>query len=657
MKLSLKLSLLAIAGVFAGFLLSASSASAESGLSILERLNNRSNLLENIQDPLNGGCESESPESTISCNESPFSELLFNRITDGTKLYGHDGKGIIFTDTEQLVNGDPQLRTANRGDVINFSAEYEMERYYDDNEMMPITKIEIAIGYSEGIAHKQDFLAVKVGGQVIPASSYEAEDVSSEGAFGLSSFTLIIINWHDGSSFIYPEDSDIEIVYSATIEDDAPSEVFSRVAYAVHYNDGTSEKTDWSTEQDLMYPGAYQATAMLDGNIVIRQVDNAGEPVKGARFTIEGLAVKADGDGRYSYDENGDETMLTANESGIVIVTGVPFGSYTVTEIGAGGRSITKDISTGLTSIKTGRKTLSVPPVVSGARETDITEKILRLDDGKMIYPYEDFFELLGFGGGGSMILTYNESMGDYRIGETGISVKKVQGDYFLNDVGDAHDTQFVFDNSLGKYVATFRLSQSTYESYTDGEVVFDGERAIVDAELVDHLELSYDDSLGCYVGQYQEKPATLCEDEDGFILDITRSYDDISISTALSFSDNGSGQFLQRNSALTKYVIDNVTESEMTVTPYATIDYNNKMRRYYLDAYALFTPMKIGLTEREESILAVEFLFRDKTSNATPEDIPANPQTSDTVLVVAFGALLVLGPAAFVRKKAVLGR
>ena len=166
-----------IASVAMVGVLGSSSVSALDGFSFWDIINQQQAQIEQLlsysTNPFDTStaCESTNPDSTISCNEVPFPSLLFNRISDGEKLWGHDGKGIVFADSENLINGNPQLKTAKRGDTLTFSVKLEAEDYYDAAETDPITEYRLVSLISSGLDVDLTSVQLKVNGQVTPLDS------------------------------------------------------------------------------------------------------------------------------------------------------------------------------------------------------------------------------------------------------------------------------------------------------------------------------------------------------------------------------------------------------------------------------------------------------------------------------------------------------
>lgn len=65
--------------------------------------------------------EPTQPSST----DDSIPTLLYNRISDGETLWGYDGQGIVFADADGLVNGNPRLKTAKRGDTLDIDYRFE----------------------------------------------------------------------------------------------------------------------------------------------------------------------------------------------------------------------------------------------------------------------------------------------------------------------------------------------------------------------------------------------------------------------------------------------------------------------------------------------------------------------------------------------------
>ncbi|MBQ8156819.1 hypothetical protein IJ102_00255 [Candidatus Saccharibacteria bacterium] len=629
----------------AGFL-SSSGASALDGFSFSDIINRqqaqREQLLSYLTDPFGAStaCESTNPDSTISCNESLFPELLYNRITDGAKLYGHDGKGVIFTDTEQLVDNNPQLRTANRGDTLNFSAKFEMERYYDDAKTMPITRIELAIGFSEGLVLSENSVSLRINNQLIPAGEYSTDsfdfDEDEQLQSGITGATVFNVPLYNGA-FIYPENSTIELLYSATAGENAEGEVYGRTAYAVSYVNGGSEDTDWSTEEDL-FSDSYQATAMLEGNITIRRIDEAGNPVQGAEYTIDGVkATKVeDEEGVYIYATDGDISEFKTGEDGIAVITGLPFGEYTAREVSAPANSpkvdtITQDIAKEMTKTEYG-KTRFVGSYVSSTPIIDYTDFIRVFDDGSMGADNLEIAKKIDpeiveeLGEDFNNIATYDEESGTY-IGPTlvGESIKKVDDTYVIGN----GDLVIPYDSAIGMYRYTMKLSD------TWSDLLFitndDGTASFGDSSG-NQTTLTLNSGTGCYEVSSGEG---FCKDGENYIYKYHGDWYLVAYPTETEGVYSVDYDFVY-------YTIEELDENTLRFSMYAPISYLESSDTYYI------APMSSGigvkkLTVAKSTVMASEYLFRseakNKTDELTPEPIPANPQTGDVV----FKAILIM--------------
>ena len=177
---SYKLLTLGILSVIGLGLFNSSSASALDGFSFSDIVSDYRNQTEQLKsyltNPFGLGCEATNPDSTISCNETSFPNLLFNGAPNNS-TWGHDGKGLIFVDNNNLVNGDPQLATAKLGDALNYSMEIETQRY-NDTEMTRAVETYAVFGlFSEGLVVDPESIVVKVGEQVLAEESFVLENV------------------------------------------------------------------------------------------------------------------------------------------------------------------------------------------------------------------------------------------------------------------------------------------------------------------------------------------------------------------------------------------------------------------------------------------------------------------------------------------------
>ena len=107
-------------------------------------------------------------------------------------------------------------------------------------------------------------------------------------------------------------------------------------------------------------------------------------------------------------------------------------------------------------------------------------------------------------------------------------------------------------------------------------------------------------------------------------------------------------------------YSLNSASETEVNLTGYYVAEYYPDMDRYYLGLPVVnFIQMPVDVVE--ETVYATEFLFQEKSSDegsaTTPEDIPANPQTSDAIFRAIGIAIISVLAIATVSQRALRAR
>ena len=582
--------------------------------------------------------ESAQPSST----DDSIPTLLYNRISDGETLWGYDGQGIVFADADGLVNGNPRLKTAKRGDTLTFSVKIEPERYYDDAETEPFSTYVIAASLSQGLTLDYDSIVLKINDQVISDEDVSVEQVNGE--LGLSYYLRKTITFSQTSqgttTFNYPEGAAIELTYSATIDSDAPSQLFSRASYNAYTNNYSKS----ISSGDAIYGGnGYQLDVLLDGRIIIRRVDANNQPLAGAKYTIDGVKANADRtSGTYTYDSNGSVSEFITDKDGMIVINGVPFGTYAAKEVSSPTghevlvSTISKNLEQEIQEVETGK--LSYRMNLYGI---DIASSIIDSNQGKMV-PDPELSAFMG-DSSGEIIATMDESQGGYSF--NGGVVKKTANGYQLL-MNNAEPVDFVYDSTLNKYLA--RISNAdTQNAY---QISINGDEATLAGRQSFTLLLNQE--TGCYEGVLQEQNAaiTMCSDgESGyyFIEDMDMSSGTYSIGIHLTY-DEGVDGYVESSSAI--FSIEEESDSELRLLGNYLIVVIPQIGAHYmfLDNGTLWP-----LNTAPQSVLGTEFLFQEKTSGSEtmPEDI-ANPQTGDAIIKAIFIATIGLAPIFLFRKQ-----
>ena len=594
---------------------------------------------------MSADCESANPDSTISCNENAPS-VLFNRIADGTKLYGHDGKGVIFTNADGLINGDSQKKIAKRGDRLSYSAEFYTERYRgtDDNE--PITTYQLALSLSQGLTIDEESIVVKVGDQAVSKDAYSLEIRSVDSGdmlFGVKDLVQIDLDWAnyvqgDGwnnytvESFKYDEGVNIEVLYSATVDKNAPSKIKTNIAYSVKYlNSYGGISTDYSNESDII-EGKYAATAILDGNIVIRKTDAGQNPVRGARYTIDGVTARRLGDGVYKYDTTSTISEFETNERGEAIITNVPFGEYTISETYApDGQDA---------PVKTVKKNLA--------------EEWQELDIGNKRYILNEFgtkaeVDMVDLGGGKKTIpgflidetTTLNYDSNERAYVHENLSVSEDEGSYAIKTKMDGQDVTLHSEGNI----ATLKVSDVYPTDVIAASYWLDIDESQIIAHLGVAITLTYDPTTDSYIGNYTE------EGIDSIIIILKKDADGYQLQ--LGGMPYTAAHFVYYES-FDKYILDydymylvveSVSDSEMVAHLCIAATYSAAFNRYYVGG-------AMGIFQLPIDIVSVEDMATIYPFSSVPTENILNPQTSDTALKLLAIIAFSIAPIAIVCKQ-----
>ena len=627
--------------------LSSSSASAIDSFSLSDVFgdyrNRTAQLQSHLTNPFGNNCESANPDSTISCNESSFPNLLFNGAPNNT-TWGHDGKGVIFVNNDNLINGDPQLATAKSGDTLYYSMEIKTQRYNDEEMTDPVGRYGIYAVFSEGLSVNQDSITIKVDGQTLDSNAYQLEAVNFDetddgeqmsAAFGgAKSVFYVLLNWSDGNgSFSYGENATITLAYSATIAEKAPSEVFSRGAYVSSFN---------SMDYSIFRSTQYQATALLRGGIEINRVDINNQPLAGAEYEITGVKADEIRDGVYKYSDTGKTSTFKTGADGRILITEVPFGDYTVKELASPNGNpatetvITKDISQEIAQTNDG--TLSYMWNITGMSFLVNDYLIDTPSNQRKLIRESDLSKITGEDNGEtSHTLTYNEQTGVYSSASgSGIKVRKGSDAFYLESgtlgVPLNEPKEFVWDDTLKQNIAVVAIEDINQSATLDqfGSVTINGDTATFHYSNSEY-SLTYDPKNDAYSGSMNGETALNLR-KNG------RGYD-------LEFSPYMFYLHLEYDEEAERYLpsytlealsVEAVSDTEVVVSRYFVADYYPNVGRYYTAGMNGYFQMPIDIIEG--TAYATKFVFSEREA---PDTI-SNPQTADAI----FRALLALAVA-----------
>lgn len=210
---------------------------------------------------------------------------------------------------------------------------------------------------------KLDIVAVTVGDKTLDADDYSV--VLNGRSFEIT------IPWvdEDGVS-LYPSTAELHIQYKATVNENAVIGEPGNLNTANYTYQTTTPSTDPETPDTPDDKKPYEkdnerTTTTYVYALGIQKIDEEGNPLAGAEFTIEGVAANETSvAGVYEYDANGEVTTFVTNEDGQIIIKGVDAGDYVVTETKApDGYNLltgTKTVSASLESVSSYSETTTV---------------------------------------------------------------------------------------------------------------------------------------------------------------------------------------------------------------------------------------------------------------------------------------------------------
>lgn len=591
-----------------------------------------------------------SPKSMLNRNESQFPNLLYSET--GKKDYmGYDGKGIIFTNTDSYINDDQGMIGAGRGDELHFSSIVTMPRYYDDEKSDPMKNFIIATAQSRGLTVDEQSISVTIDGQPFEENEVCRLEFSSDGDASFLNYSSVLginCDWNNAESYPYSDNAIVEISYSTTVDDDAPSEVFSKVIYAYESESGANNMMEYFTEMFDSAGGQHRVIAMLDSAISIRRLDSNGNSISGVTYTIDGVkANPASGMANvYEYDPDGTVSEFTTDTENPLTILNVPVGYYTFREVSAPkGHESANPVSTRWTadgmSITEFGETRQIMNYVY--RKLDMTDHIgiIMLNDKSSLVPGSTMNDLFGESIEDSEVTrpyysgTPPFSYNDEYISKTGDTYYYNIKAYDRNKGYYNFSKPFTYNEALGKQVVTIGYPEKSYYTVSeDYYLELSGNHATIHDNDKTY-ELDFDEALEAYIGSSDDgikNPPMMYQNDKGYVAIIDSgtgatwiwqySYDSKSQKYVLSGKNN-------------TYALEEINENQARLSNYLVIDYVPE-----IDSYAVgFSNMagKAKISPERPSIYLSVIEFGESKDESYPEDapenIPSNPQTSDAIL------------------------
>ena len=592
-------------------------------------------------------------ESSVVGAFSQTPSLLYNKTSEGETLWGHGGKGVIFADNNNLVGDNKQVKTAQRGQTLSYSIELETERYYDDNEAKPIIKYELGAMFSTGLEIDASSVVVKVGGQTIPSSDYIVNSVTRYDEVNMSSFR-VSLDWanytkNGGSyafdSFKYAEGAPIELIFSARISENAPSEVYVKGEYAFAYIQDYSSYTNHYDGEAAFFSPEHTATALLDGALVIRKTDSSGHPLANAKFAIEGVKAMHIG-GRYVYDPKGHYNEFTTNEDGMIVIIDMPFGEYKVKETDAP-EGFRLDETTHLVQVQ--RSELSEVWYQRnrigfnlGGMTYDCTNNSFKSPDGTIYFDGMPVFSE-------SIDLTYDDATDAYLPESGGASVVKNGDTYIVRD--NEGNTIYSLEkasygDNLYKKVMTIRNSQGLNISISEiDEATIEVSNGYSDGRET----IQKDSATGCYNSLSVFTNGVLCKQGDGYLMSAPGENGFEEFFMVFEYDDESGLYYYDPQVGQISFEIDENNNARLTTATTAT--YYEQYEKYFI--IVMGPQVALSVTPFTDVVPAAQLSLVNYSTNggAEPEGI-VNPQTSDTAIKALVIASICVAPAYVLRRQ-----
>ena len=583
--------------------------------------------------------------------------------------WGHDGKGVVFTGSDNLVpdkdgNPNPQMRTAKRGDKVGVSIKGTPGHYYPGTTDVPLFWYELRAELTKGLVPDESSIQIKVDGTVLDSSLYSlsVEDSSDSTAEGIGYVITAKLEWAEYTKptpypekwefvrHLYEEDAEVELSFSATVGQSVPP---TTQITATSIREHTVAEKSSSAKSP--------ATVLIDGNLVIQRTDEAGEPLAGASYSVAGLKATKDtlNDNVFHYDSNGDITSFTTDEAGKVVILGVPLGQYTVIETATPEGHTIKQETQQVEVNWLSSSLEQYDSVVFEDMGSGLAKYVTRLADGSYVLSPAAY-------GVGQSQLPYDSASGSYR-GEVELPyagtvdiAKKGSGLTWTRINKDNYSVSgdFIFDEQLGKNVATWGFIPVLGTPSADVAITKEGDTLKIDDNSYRDFSLVLDSADGCYRYETSEDGAPMeivaCEENNGYTTMMSADYSELLGPGAIFVMpdrfnyDESTGLYSKYHTPSAWMVVDEITPETLTITGYPLLNYSPSFDIYYTSTISTKTngialSSAFRKTIQPTEAYGTNVLFSEMADNVDPADVPEdvpedtpNPQTSDTLTKAA---------------------
>ena len=659
-----------------GFL-GSSSASALDGFSFFDALNNPGNSGLSSLSLINPFSLPHGDTGQIAYNTQ---EILFNESETGAS-WGYGGKGNVFVNPSS--NNAPfnsQYQHVKSGETADYSIKVNSSRY---DEESPVVAYKIYIATDNKIDPLKESIIVKINGAQLPANQITIEDDSVDTVFGVEKAVAIEIKWAEYSSseqefttasgrtytktvydvdeWLYDEDAVIEVLYSAKV---APSATGETVTLS-HVNPKTIYQGQEPRYRYYNPDAVTKATAVINGDIKIVRNDPSGNPVKGARYQVEGITATEDNltDSVYHYSEDGIQDTFVTGDDGVIIIKGVPDGDYTITEIFApaeAGQPLEKSATKHVSFDESTWTTYASPSIIysEGGENLDISHLTRRIDENHFAV------NLLT---GDHMYAQYMEEYGMY-VSETGHGFKKTENGYDIYIYNQNTETldylkPAIYDERTGEYMLGMTVGEMLANS-SDDELSNAYSLTFNDDGTADiKVRLNYDiattlnedQNTGNYYGTIDYRgdaiDASLLKTSDGWLFSM--ALDGEEPTTAYEFNyDEEQGKYRFNPMAAYMYIGEPDENGIMETPVYWSATYYPEIDGCFMTYgggnTVLQYPLSYVITNKNAFVREFQFTSKEQLK---PENV-ANPQTADSALKAIIAAAIGFTPIFILRKQ-----
>ena len=373
-----------------------------------------------------------------------------------------------------------------------------------------------------------------------------------------------------------------------------------------------------------------------EGNLVIHKVDESGQPLAGAKFTIDNVKAMHIG-GRYVYSPKlGDFTEFETDETGTIVLAYIPYGDYTIREVSA---PAGYEVNSTPTVISVNAETMSEQTYVrnkylqyesAGSTErNDVTESIVKAP-GDITYQLVMADEA-----------AYDEQESGYNL--DGMIIRKNSSGNYSFSLGQ--NTIEMYATSQGNYATLIKASEIQADAMSilsedkDNSNILHMETNYLNGDLPESY--IYDNEIGCYISSDETKDIAqrrsknfICKENNTYTL-----YADEAKTRFLPHTyDQASGKWIYDPAAF-YYRFTEIDNNSLAAFVGYSVQHEPDLDRYSIwwMAQWLIDIEKENVAINASEVTIANYPVSSDAETATDEiGVESNPQTSDTLTKAA---------------------